>query len=1213
MPRMVIPRLLAANRWTTAVRCRPAVLRRPLLGSWVLLLVAIGLAVAGRALSAGPPVAPTDPLTPEEQLQKFHLPPGFEIQLVASEPDIQKPMNLNFDSRGRLWVSHSIEYPWPADAEASGRDSITILDGIGPDGKATKISKFAEELNIPIGVLPLGDGSEAIAWSIPNLWKLCDTDGDGKADEREILFGPYDYVDTHGNQNSLKLGLDGWVYAQHGFRNDSKIRRKGEGPVVLELQSGNTYRFKPDGSEIELFGWGQVNPFGSCFDQWGNLFNADCHSKPVSLVLRGGYIESFGKPSDGLGFTPPITGDDHGSTGIAGIVYYDAPQFPTEYRHNLFVGNVVTNRVHRDIPQWRGSTPWIEKPEDFLVCDDWWFHPVDLQIGPDGALYIADFYNCIIGHYEVDLKHPRRDRFRGRVWRVVWKGLDGKAAVPSPILALAELPTARLFGKLADPNLIVRTAVVNELAQRADFIPVLKAQLKDGINDSIPARHLSYAALRAGELMTSADFPDSVWQDPIVRANWLRAAAEFPHWRKVISYQVVAMLWDDDRRVGRIAVEALARQQQADYIEPLVAVSSIISTEDTLFAHAVKIALRNQFRSEAGLERLATLPLSDEERARLAEIVLAVPTEAAAAYLLDFVRKSEVAPEILPLYLTHVARHVGEQRLDAVAEFVQQKFRADLSQQLPLFQAVFAGLSQKGATIRAESALGIWGSDLAAAVLEPDSRLVSGWSVHPLENSSSKAAFQDPWGVRPRNCADGRNDVLFFDSIVRGEQLTGILRSRPFVIPEHFSFWICGHNGLPETNPEPVNHVRLKLVEGGEVIARQIPPRNDTAQKTTWNLEQWAGRKGVLEVVDADAGPSFAWLGVSRFEPSVVAEPSPDFTTGAHQLTLAVNLVEQLKLVTQFSRILGLLADRNEALSVRLAAARAAMRIDVAAGSEILERLVVDSTEPVSLRSQAAQALGTVNAASSRSALVAAFGSAPAALEQPLALALAGSADGVDALLEGIDAGKASPRLLQDPPIVERLAPRLNPQREERIAELTAQLPPADERIRDLIAERLKGLSAGGGASLEKGAALFNTHCAACHKIGEVGKKFGPQLDGIGQRGAERLLQDILDPNRNVDGAFRATILVTKAGLPITGLKLRDEGQVTVLVDIEGKEQRISADDIDESQLSSISPMPSNFDKSIPEADFRQLLAFLLSQQSAPVAEPTRAKASGGK
>src|SRR4029077_3489684 len=139
--------------------------------------------------------------------------------------------------------------------------------------------------------------------------------------------------------------------------------------------------------------------------------------------------------------------------------------------------------------------------------------------------------------------------------------------------------------------------------------------------------------------------------------------------------------------------------------------------------------------------------------------------------------------------------------------------------------------------------------------LDPGSRVVSGWTVHPLDRAAAGQPFRNPWGVQKRSCADGVEGVLFFDSIVHGEQLTGILRSRPFEIPESLSFWICGHNGLPGTNPEPVNHIRLQMGEGGKTIARKFPPRNDTAQKTTWDLRQWAGKQGFLEIVDADAGP----------------------------------------------------------------------------------------------------------------------------------------------------------------------------------------------------------------------------------------------------------------------------------------------------------------------------------------------------------------------
>src|SRR5262249_31039417 len=153
-------------------------------------------------------IAPGNPRTPEAERKAFHLPPGFEIQLVASEPDIHKPMNIAFDDRGRLWVTESVEYPYPAPPDKKGRDAVKILENFGPQGKARKTTPFADGPNTPIGVLPLppplapagrGVGGEgAIVYSIPNIWKLTDTDGKNRADKREVFVGTFETRDTHG-------------------------------------------------------------------------------------------------------------------------------------------------------------------------------------------------------------------------------------------------------------------------------------------------------------------------------------------------------------------------------------------------------------------------------------------------------------------------------------------------------------------------------------------------------------------------------------------------------------------------------------------------------------------------------------------------------------------------------------------------------------------------------------------------------------------------------------------------------------------------------------------------------------------------------------------------------------------------------------------------------------------------------------------------------
>lgn len=186
-----------------------------------LLLPLTALFLALPLLADDPPlVAPTDARTPEEEKQHIKLPPGFELQLVAAEPDIAKPMNLAFDHKGRLWVTSSLEYPFPAQGRA-GRDMVHVLEDFAPDGKARKISKYAADLNIPLGILPRKDG--AIVYSINSVDYFRGPVGQ-PYQQRDKLYQGFGYRDTHGMVNSFALGYDGWLYACHGYANDTTTK-----------------------------------------------------------------------------------------------------------------------------------------------------------------------------------------------------------------------------------------------------------------------------------------------------------------------------------------------------------------------------------------------------------------------------------------------------------------------------------------------------------------------------------------------------------------------------------------------------------------------------------------------------------------------------------------------------------------------------------------------------------------------------------------------------------------------------------------------------------------------------------------------------------------------------------------------------------------------------------------------------------------------------
>ncbi len=372
----------------------------------------------------GQGVRETPKRSPQDEAAGFHLPEGFVAELVASEPQIAKPLNMAFDAEGRLWITDTTEYPYPAPLNGPAHDTIKVLSDQDRDGKYETVKTFADGLNIPIGILPVADG--VICFSIPNLMHLKDTDGDGQCDERKVLLGPFDTTrDTHGMINAIRQGSDGWIYACHGFNNQSHV--KAQDGSEIHLISGNTFRFKPDGSHVEQFTNGQVNPFGMTQDEFGNWFTADCHSKPITMLVQGGYYESFGRPHDGLGFVPAVMDHLHGSTAICGIAYYDAEHFPSDFRRKFFSGNVMTSRINCNRFQVdRDRIQLVEQP-DFMTSDDPWFRPVDILLGPDGALYVADFYNKIIGHYEVRLDHPERDRTSGRIWRIVYRGSDASS------------------------------------------------------------------------------------------------------------------------------------------------------------------------------------------------------------------------------------------------------------------------------------------------------------------------------------------------------------------------------------------------------------------------------------------------------------------------------------------------------------------------------------------------------------------------------------------------------------------------------------------------------------------------------------------------------------------------------------------------------------------------------------------------------------------
>jgi putative heme-binding domain-containing protein len=1166
---------------------------------WILLLILGTLTGSRRVLHAADPFAEgvrTTPWqNPDDERRSFRLPPGFEMQLVASEPDLLKPMNLAFDAQGRLWVTVTQEYPYPAPTNRPGRDAIKILEDTDGDGRADKITTFADGLNIPIGIYPYKNG--CLAWSIPNIWFFQDTDGDGKSDKRERFFGPFDHTrDTHGNQASFRRGFDGWLYATHGYNNDSHV--KGPDGNEVHLNSGNTYRMRLDGSRIEHFTHGQVNPFGLAFDPLGNLFSSDCHSAPIYQLLAGAYYPSFGKPHDGLGFAPTMMEQQRGSTALDGISCYADNLWPEEFHDNFFIGDVMTSAVFRDRAVEFGGTKMARAMPNLVSTDDPWFRPVDTQLGPDGALYIADFYNRIIGHYEVPLTHPGRDRTSGRIWRLVYRGKDNQLQV-HPRRDLAKASAAALVDILGHPNLTLRRLAADQLTDRIGqaSVPVLEKALSGKNVNAFQIVHGLWVLQRLGALKEKQLVTAARAKDRLIRVHAMRLIADQAKLPLSLEKAARQGLKDPDGLVQRCAAEALANHPSSSHVQPLLDLQRGIPAKDTHLLYVARKALRDQLNSETIFQRLTMSNLSEADAEAVANAALGVKSTAAGSFLIRHVRTASTDRETLAAVLRHAVRYAPEASFDDLATIARTKFADDPDLQLSLLKSIQQGIDQRGAKL--SSGLRSWGTHLAEQLLADVDDAGITWFNTPLINAASPT---NPWFLQKRPSADGDPQSVFLCSLPpAGESLTGLLRSKPFTIPATLTFWLAGHDGFPGRPPQKKNFVRLRLASpasSGEVIAEAFPPRNDTAQKVTWDLAKSAGQQGILEITDGDTGAAYAWLAVGRFNPNLTPLPRVSPNLAGQRQAAAAELAATLNLSALEGSLTKILASKTTDLETRVKVAHGLIALKPATPLAPLGPLLIDAALPLHLRARLSDALAEKDNAVGQAILIEVLRGAAQRTQLKLAQALAGNSEGGDMLIRAVANGVASPRLLMDRSVGDKLLASRPTDGATRIKQLTKGLSPVSAELQKVLESRVASYRPAKAKPVE-GAVLFTKHCAACHSIDQKGGNVGPQLDGIGTRGLERLCEDLLDPNRNVDRAFRTTLLVLKDGEVVSGLFRRQEGELVVLAESTGKEISIARKDIAERRESETSLMPENFGELLSPEEFAHVISFLLAKDGA--------------
>ena len=465
------------------------------------------------------------PTAPDKAVEKIKVAPDFNIRLVAAEPLIEKPISLDWDAQGRLWVAETPEYPFRKDRARAPYDRISILEDTHHDGRMDKKTVFYEGLDLVTSMVFYRDG--VIVSQAPYIYWLRDTQGKGNADKKEMLFRGFGTMDTHAVVSNLRWGMDGWIYATVGYSAGDIY--SGDGVKHFGEISSGVIRFKPDGSALEQVSSKDGNTWGMDFAPDGEIFFSQANGNHINHVVMPESALARGRVGNAANF---LTIEDHNRsyplmswknqayvqidwvgnfTAASGCCIYDGGAWPEKYNYTHYVAEPTVNLVHQDFITPKGVSYVASKEptraeSEFVASTDLWFRPIHQRVGPDGALYILDFYNQAVVHN--DTRGPRhdpqsnaairpdRDHFFGRIWRVQHN--EAKK------LALPELNVAKPAGlvkALEHPNEWVRLTAMRLLLERnqTDVAPGLEKLAKSERASTVARIHALYALGNLGE------------------------------------------------------------------------------------------------------------------------------------------------------------------------------------------------------------------------------------------------------------------------------------------------------------------------------------------------------------------------------------------------------------------------------------------------------------------------------------------------------------------------------------------------------------------------------------------------------------------------------------------------------------------------------------------------------------------------------------------
>lgn len=571
---------------------------------------------------------------------EFTVAEGLRIELFASDPNLAKPIQMNFDATGRLWIVTSQSYP-QLQPGAEPVDKVYVLEDADGDGKAERSTVFVDKLTIPTGI-EIGDGGVYVGNGTEML-HLSDTDGDGKADRERIVLSGFGTEDTHHLIHTFRWGPGGLLH----FAQAVYIHSHVETPWgVRRMDGGGYWLFRPESGWLKTFVRGMTNTWGIAFDAYGQAFGVDNDNTSVNYFFPGARL--IRTPGESL-FLPSIVA---GKPKYCGAEFISGSHFPPEWSDNFVTCDFRAHRICRYRMEDAGAGFKAEELPPLVTSTSPAFRPVDVKMGPDGALYVCDWFNPIINHGEVDFRDPRRDRTHGRIWRIVAKD---RPLVPRPVLSTA--PTQKLLAKQNSAEGWTRHFSTRVLAERprAGVLPELEAWTSEQTDE--------LSLLRALWLYQTIDVPNRPLLERLLGASdpRVRAAAV-----RVLSYwlprvadpgaRLALLVHDENPRVRLEAVRALAELGSFAAIE--AALGALEHPLDPFLEYALKLTARDtQVIWLAGLEEMLESLAAGPVAAKWVFALLAVDGPPAARPLVRLWRKGLVGEEGLEAVLGSIARH----------------------------------------------------------------------------------------------------------------------------------------------------------------------------------------------------------------------------------------------------------------------------------------------------------------------------------------------------------------------------------------------------------------------------------------------------------------------------------------------------------------------------------------------------------------------------